>query len=107
VGEKHSIMGAGDAVAGTVAALEKERIQSRVFNIASGRETTILQLAGTMQELAKGAPSNLRFDPARRGEVYRSLADITRAQTELGYSPTVPLHDGLSKTMKWFAGDRT
>jgi len=96
-----------DAVAGTVAALEKERIQSRVFNIASGRETTILQLARTMQEVAKGAPSNLRFEPARRGEVYRSLADITRAQTELGYSPTVPLPDGLSKTMKWFVGDRT
>jgi len=96
-----------DAVAGTIAALEKEHIQSRIFNIASGRETTILQLAKTMQEVAKGAPSNLRFEPARKGEVYRSLADITRAQTELGYSPTVPLHDGLSKTMKWFAGNRT
>jgi UDP-glucose 4-epimerase len=96
-----------DAVAGTIAALEKEHIQSRIFNIASGRETTILQLARTMQEVAKGAPSNLRFEPARKGEVYRSLADVTRAQTELGYSPTVPLHDGLSKTMKWFAEDRT
>jgi UDP-glucose 4-epimerase len=96
-----------DAVAGTVAALEKGRIQSRVFNIASGREITILQLARTMQGVAKGAPSNLRFEPARRGEVHRSLADITRTQTELGYSPTVPLRDGLSKTMKWFAGDRT
>jgi len=95
-----------DAVAGTIAALEKP-LHSRVFNIASGREITILQLARTMQEVAKGAPSNLRFEPARKGEVYRSLADITRAQTELGYSPTVPLHDGLSKTMKWFAGNRT
>ena len=94
-------------VGGTIAALEKEHIQSRIFNIASGRETTVLQLARTMQEVAKGAPSNLRFEPARKGEVYRSLADVTRAQTELGYSPTVPLRDGLSKTMKWFAGDRT
>jgi len=92
-----------DAVDGTVAALEKKNIQSRNFNIASGTETTILQLARTMQRIVGAhAQSEPQFKPPRKGEVPRSLADITRAQSQLGYRPTASLRDGLSETMKWY-----
>jgi len=90
-----------DAVDATVAALEKP-LRSRVFNIASGRETTILELASKMQGIA-GVSSNLRFEPPRKGDIGRSIADITRAQRELGFRPKMSLDDGLSATMRWFA----
>lgn len=90
-----------DAVDATVAALEKP-LRRRVFNIASGRETTILELANKMQGIA-GASSDLRFEPPRKGDIRRSIADITRAERELGFRPNMSLDDGLSATMRWFA----
>jgi len=91
-----------DAIDGTIAALEKESLQSRVFNIATGKETTILELAEMMQEIA-GASSDLIFKPPRKGDVRRSVADIARAQDELGFRPATDLRDGLSATIQWFA----
>jgi UDP-glucose 4-epimerase len=90
-----------DVVDATVAALEKP-VQGRTFNIASGRETTILELAKTMQQIT-GKSSELRFEPPRRGDIARSVADIERAKTELGFAPRTSLHQGLSATVDWFA----
>jgi len=90
-----------DAIDATVAALDKT-LRSRAFNIASGRETTILELAKKMQEVAR-VPSDLRFEPPRKGDIRRSVATITRAQSELGFQPKASLDDGLSATIQWFA----
>ena len=91
-----------DAIDGTIAALERKSLQSRVFNIATGKEATILKLARMMQETA-GASSDLYFKPPRKGDVRRSVADIARAQDELGFRPATDLRDGLSATIQWFA----
>jgi UDP-glucose 4-epimerase len=91
-----------DAVDGTVTALEKRTLRGRVFNIASGKETRIIELAQTMKEIA-GMRSALRFESRRKGEIRRSVADITKAQAELGFRPRTKLRDGLSGTIEWFA----
>jgi nucleoside-diphosphate-sugar epimerase len=41
------------------------------------------------------------------GEIRHSIADITKARTVLGYTPTVGLHDGLRRTYEFLARDRT
>jgi nucleoside-diphosphate-sugar epimerase len=41
------------------------------------------------------------FAPARPGDVRISLADITRAQRELGYEPVVHFEEGLEQTLAW------
>ena len=90
-----------DAVEATIAALEKT-LRSRVFNIASGRETTILSLAEKMQEIV-GVSSQLRFESPRKGDIKRSVADISRARSELNFFPRSSLHDGLTATIQWFS----
>ena len=90
-----------DAVDATVAALEKP-LRSRVFNIGSGRETTILELAKKMQQVAD-ISSDLRFEPPREGDIKRSVADISRARSELNFFPRSSLHDGLTATIQWFS----
>lgn len=90
-----------DAVDATVAALEKP-LRSRVFNVATGMETTVLRLAEKMQDIA-GVSSQLRFERPRRGDIIRSVADTTRAQSELDFRPKAALDDGLSATIQWFA----
>lgn len=91
-----------DAVEATIAALENDVVKSRVFNIASGKENTILALANMMQQIL-GTSTGLNFEPPRRGDIGRSVAGITRAETELRFSPRTSLRDGLSTTVQWFA----
>ena len=89
-----------DVVDATVNALEKDP-KSRVFNIASGREITILELAKNIGEIS-GTHSRLEFRPPRSGDIIRSVADATRARNELGFSAKTTMTDGLSATLQWF-----
>jgi UDP-glucose 4-epimerase len=89
-----------DVVDATIAALERTP-QSKVFNIASGKETTILELAKTMQRITQ-TQSELKLYPPRGGDVARSVADVTRARNELGFTARTSMDDGLSATIQWF-----
>jgi nucleoside-diphosphate-sugar epimerase len=42
------------------------------------------------------------YEPRRAGEIDRNYSDITRARSELGFSPSVGLEEGLRLTWKWF-----
>ena len=68
----------------------------RVYNVGSGRGTSIRQLAETMIELT-GKDSEIIFAAFRAGEVRDSLADVRRARTELGFAPEVELRQGLAE----------
>jgi UDP-glucose 4-epimerase len=89
-----------DAVDATIAALDKN-LRNRVFNIASGAETTILELAKIMQRITQ-TQSELKFYPPRGGDITRSVADVSRARNELGFTARTPMDDGLSQTIQWF-----
>jgi nucleoside-diphosphate-sugar epimerase len=87
-----------------VAALEKN-LRSRVFNIASGTEMSVLELAKTIQRIA-GSQSELDFRPPLTGDIPRSVADTTRARNELGYFAKTSQEEGLSATIQWLAQER-
>jgi len=89
-----------DVVDATIAALERTP-QSKVFNIASGKETTILELAKTMQKITR-TQSGLKFHPPRSGEIARSVADVTKARNELGFIARTSMEDALSVATQWF-----
>jgi UDP-glucose 4-epimerase len=71
-----------------------------VFNIGSGEETSVLALHAACSLLA-GAPGEPLFEPARRGEIRRSVLDPSRARAELGWSPRTSLEEGLGRTWSW------
>ena len=89
-----------DVADATIRALQGS-FQSRVFNIASGAETTIRNLAETMQELVGRRPG-VEFQPPRLGDPYRGVADITKAREELGFNPGTSLRCGLPATTRWY-----
>jgi UDP-glucose 4-epimerase len=93
-----------DIVDATVRALQTA-IQSRVFNVASGTETTITKLAETMQELVGRRPE-LKFLPKRVGDPHRGVADITKARRELGFNPRTSLREGLAATIQWYQNEQ-
>jgi UDP-glucose 4-epimerase len=72
-----------------------------VFNIASGTETKINMLARVLMDLL-GVPGAPEYQPAREGEVHRSVADISKARDAFGFTPGYPLERGLKETVDWF-----
>lgn len=89
----------GDAVAATVAALHHGGA-GRVYNIGGGREIELLEAVRIIADLL-GVDPVIEHRPARRGDQRRTVADITRARAELGWSPTVDPDEGLARQVDW------
>jgi len=85
-----------DVVTAMIKAMDSE--VCGVFNIASGSETSVNQLASMLMDLC-GCRMDPVHCPERPGEVRRSVADISQAQAALGYSPRFTLREGLSDTL--------
>ena len=67
-----------------------------VFNVATARQTSLLQLLDTLGELC-GKDPEVRFAAARAGDIQHSLADISKGRKFLKYAPGVCLKDGLQR----------
>lgn len=70
-------------------------------NIGNPDEFTIRELAELTMELT-GSPCELRHLPLPPDDPTRRRPDITLARSKLGWNPTTPLREGLSKTIEWF-----
>jgi len=68
-----------------------------VMNIGSGRSTTVKRLAETVMKAYSLPAERLRHEDWRPGDIRHSLADISKAQKTLGYSPTVSIEEWLIK----------
>lgn len=78
------------------------QVDVRAFNIGTGRETSVLQLAETLQRAA-GTSVPIQHLPARPGELPRSAVSNEKAVASLGWVPKVNLEDGLRMTYEYFA----
>ena len=73
-----------------------------VYNIASGTETSLLQLAEALLRVM-GSDLAVEHGPEREvNGVSRRLADISAAQADLGFTARVPLEDGLRELVQWW-----
>jgi len=72
-----------------------------VFQIATGKETSINSLARLIGEIA-GRELQIIHQPERKGEIKRNYSDINKARTMLGFKPKVELKAGLKDLWQWF-----
>jgi UDP-glucose 4-epimerase len=91
----------GDVVRALLAAMDEPR-GARLFNVCSGRATSILDLARLTGELL-GRTARIEFAAARRGDVGLSCGDPRLAARALGFVATTGLREGLALT----AGDHS
>jgi UDP-glucose 4-epimerase len=77
-------------------------VTDRVYNIATGTETSLIELATTLQWVMGGA-GEVEFGPERSvNSVPRRLADIGAAARDLGWKPTIDLRAGLADLVNWW-----
>jgi UDP-glucose 4-epimerase len=89
-----------NVVDGVLRACEAPTAAGETINIATGARISLNELLRVMN---RSVGTNLQpiYKDARQGDVMNSQADITKAKTLLGYSPTVSLEDGLRRTLTW------
>jgi UDP-glucose 4-epimerase len=78
-------------------------LDSRAFNVGTGVETSVLQLADVMNAIV-GKKSRVELAPRREGEIIRSLLAPDKAERMLGWKARVPLREGLEHTVAWVRG---
>jgi len=78
------------------------QVSGRVVNVACGAATTLNEVVALLGEI-QGRKIDVKYEPARVGDVKHSLADITEAKTRLGYVGAVSFLDGLRRTFEWYA----
>ncbi|HZO25911.1 MAG TPA: NAD-dependent epimerase/dehydratase family protein [Chloroflexota bacterium] len=87
----------GDVARANLLALD--RGSSRMFNIGTGVSTSVNGLFDMLAELT-GYGEPRQHGPALSGEVFRIFVTNDRARDELGWQPTVELHEGLRLTVE-------
>jgi UDP-glucose 4-epimerase len=91
-----------DVVAALLAATQRPSRDAPVFNVCTGRPTSVLELARTIAELA-GTTLDVRHLAPRAGEIRHSTGQPHRARTALGLGAQVPLRVGLREVLDWLA----
>ncbi len=81
-----------------------EFANGRVFNVGTGKSHTLNDLYSALAKILnfKGEP---KYGPTRPGDILHSQADISRAERELGYRPSVNFFEGLEKTAAWYLSE--
>jgi UDP-glucose 4-epimerase len=76
-----------------------------VFNIASGTETSLVELAEKLLAVM-GSDLSIEFGPERAvNKVSRRLADTSRAREILGFEATVDTEEGLTQLVNWWRAE--
>lgn len=83
-----AMMGSGSGVTGPI-------------NLGNPREFTIAELADRVLA-ATGSTAGVEYRPLPQDDPIRRQPDITRARETLAWSPTIPLDEGLAKTIDYF-----
>ena len=89
-----------DVVAAFVAAGEHPDAPGAQLNVATGAETSVLELYAGLREVA-GFGGDPTFAPPRAGELGRIALDCAEAERVLGWKAAVDLREGLSRTWAW------
>ena len=95
-----------DVVQANILAMDSEKAVGQVLNVASGKSATVLHIAEVIKEITGKNEFEIRFAPARAGDVRNGKANIEKIRSVLGYSPSISLEDGLVGVVEYLKGNR-
>jgi dTDP-L-rhamnose 4-epimerase len=96
-----------DVAQAFILALEDRNAPRKVFNIASGSDRSVKEVAALLAE-AMGCPGLAPevTGEARAGDVRHCIADVNLARTALGFAPREDFRSGLAELAEWVASQR-
>jgi UDP-glucuronate 4-epimerase len=94
-----------DGITRGIEALAENSVVNETINLAYGQGNKLAHAAELIgAEL--GVEPKIALAPSLLGEVTHYVADLTKARQLLGYEPSVPLEDGIARSVAWFKEHR-
>ena len=97
-----------NVVDATLHAIENTNVDAdnQIYNVAYGSSTSLNALVALIKEaITSRKPQttlpNVSYGPFRKGDIPHSLASIDKIKTNLDYSPSVSIKEGIQKTVDW------
>jgi len=90
-----------DLLRGLMALMDSPSEMTGPINFGNPGEFTMKELADLVLDLT-GSKSELVYRELPSDDPTRRCPDIGRAETQLGWSPAIPLREGLTKTIAYF-----
>ena len=82
-------------------------VTDAVFNVGSGVETSLVDLAATLIDVMGADLEPIHEEERNVNPVSRRLADTSRAREVLGFQAEVPLEEGLRRLVSWWRAERS
>ena len=89
-----------DVVRATLLACAAPAAAGRVINVGRGGRLSVNDMYAMLQRIT-GSSVAARYTPPRAGDVRDSHADVSLARELLGFTPAVPMEEGLQRTLDW------
>ncbi len=80
--------------------LAVEKSKNEVYNIGTGKETSVNEIFGTIKKILK-KDIKPRYAPPVKGEVRRIYLNVEKAERKLGWKPEVKLEEGIKKLLEY------
>ncbi|HET9328153.1 MAG TPA: NAD-dependent epimerase/dehydratase family protein [Candidatus Eisenbacteria bacterium] len=93
-----------DAVDATILAAVSERALGEVFNVGTGVETSVNQLAAVLTRLVGASVTPAHSDRRDVDNIRRRVVNIEKTRRALRWVPEVTLEEGLRRTVEWQRG---
>lgn len=99
-----------DIIEGVVKAMDwtaadHNKSNYEIFNLGESRTVTLNEMVGYLEQFLD-VPAKIKRLPAQAGDVVCTYADISKARMILGYKPSTPIEQGISKFIEWFQSSR-
>jgi len=79
----------------------EEKIPHRVYNIGHSSPVQLMDFIHTIEQVT-GRKVDMHMEGMQPGDVYCTYADTTRLHNDFGYSPKVPIEEGIRKFYDWY-----
>lgn len=91
----------GDVVNACILCMEKKEADYEIFNVGTGKPTSILEIANLLIKLmGKDIKPEITYK-FRKGDVRHCYADISKIKNKIGFEPKTTLEEGLKKLIEW------
>jgi UDP-glucose 4-epimerase len=100
-GQSRDFVFVGDVVRALLAAMEHTTTGAHVYNVCTGRPTTIAEMAETIASTLEITPE-ITYAPPRQGDIRVSCGDPSEARAALGFDARTRFADGLVRTLLTF-----
>lgn len=78
---------------------------NEIYNVACGNRTTLKELWKTIKEVS-GSATEAIYGPNRVGDIPHSLANISKAQSQLNYNAAIDVQEGLRMAYDWYSSNK-